>query len=133
VPPGFPAGLAAIPDPAPSVRSVRWAEDGSGAVVTTFSEAVMNVTSLTLRLQKDNGRTHDCSSVGPPLPGALLTNAAGDVWTFVPRTAPITGAVYCVTVTSGVYDLAGQSLPQPVRRPLDFAEAPGRRVVSAPK
>jgi Big-like domain-containing protein len=106
VSPGTPAPAAAAvaPSPAPAVLSVS-PTTAKGEVTVTFSEPVMNVTDLTLHLTAG-----DCGSPGAPVAGRLSGDAHGERWTFTPAKAVRPAAGYCLTVTSGVYDLQGQSL-----------------------
>ena len=94
--PGAPAG--------PGVQAVS-PVGTKGGVVVTFTEPVMNVTDLTLHVTAG-----DCSSPGAPVPGRLSGDSKGERWAFEPAKQGRPALGYCVTVTPGVYDLAGRNL-----------------------
>ncbi|HSR68637.1 MAG TPA: Ig-like domain-containing protein [Acidobacteriota bacterium] len=117
VPLGFPAngGGPGGDTEGPTVVTVNPADgqnnvDVNSNVVVTFSEAVMNVTASTFLLNQDGG-AGNCSTLGASVAGTITGNAGDDVWTFDPN-APLQNnrTVYCVTVTTGVTDLAGNPL-----------------------
>jgi hypothetical protein len=124
VPLGF-VGPPAAGDVPPRVQTLRRSPDGAG-VAATFSEPVMNVTGRTFVLQRDTSPRGDCSVLGPPVPGTVSANAAGDVWTFLPRTALASDAGHCATVTSAVYDLSGRTLPREFRVALASVQGQNR-------
>jgi hypothetical protein len=57
-----------------------------------------------------DGGNGDCSTLGASVAGTVTGNGAGDVWTFDPNGNLDRGVTYCVTVTTGVQDLAGNHL-----------------------
>lgn len=119
IPIGFPAGLPKAPAvPAVSavnvVRTVTPA--GRNAVLQiAFSAPVMNVTPVTLVVQRKGDAARDCSAADAVVTGSISSNRAGDLWTFTPR-QPLEGAVeYCVAVSGEIYDLSGHTLAHPLR------------------
>jgi hypothetical protein len=105
LPEGFPRPQRA-PSP-PSVQSVRLAD--RSRVVVTFSEPVMNVTGSTLAVL----RAGSSGCGGPPLAGALDSDASGRQWVYRLQAPLEAGRRYCVSVGPRVYDLQGESLSQP--------------------
>jgi hypothetical protein len=98
------AAFAGAPAPGPSVQAIS-PVSAKGGVVVTFTEPVMNVSDLTLRVTAG-----DCSAPGAPVPGRLSGDSGGARWAFEPAKPGRPARGYCLTVTSGVYDLAGRNL-----------------------
>lgn len=116
VPLGFPANGDG--DPAPTVTSVN-PPDGStnvaltANVLVTFSEAVTGVTTSTFLLNQAGGSGKDCTVLGAAVSGTITGSGDERTWTFDPTPTLGTRTLYCVTVTTGVTDLGGQSLASP--------------------
>ena len=111
----------------PHVLTVDWHQEGR--VRVAFSEPVMNVTGLTLRVFRTS-EGGDCSAPGEPVSGTLASNAAGDVWTFQPGGEQEGQAAYCVVVDDGVYDLDGRGIASPFRGKLASKASAEREVAS---
>jgi Bacterial Ig-like domain len=113
VPLGFPANGGGG-DPRPTVTMIFPPTGATGVplntnVVATFSEAVTNVNAATFLLnQSGNGR--DCSVLGASIPGTITGSGDQRTWTFDASPTLATKTLYCVTITTGVLDLAGQSM-----------------------
>lgn len=113
VPLGFPAGGG---DPPPFVAAVNPANGATGVatsanVVVTFSEPVTNVTSTTFLLNQAVGSS--CATLGAAVAGTITAGPGQVTWTFDPTPTLNAKTFYCATVTTGVRDLAGQSLAAP--------------------
>jgi len=93
-----------LPSPAPGVLAVGPVET-SGRLTVTFTQAVMNVNDLTF--QVTTGR---CENPGATVPGHLSSDSQGTRWSFEPAKPGRPAAGYCLTLSSGVYGLDGQSL-----------------------
>jgi len=102
----FPVSSAAsgAPSPVPAVQAIS-PVSAKGGVVISFTQPVMNVSDLTLRVAAG-----DCSAPGAPVLGRLSGDSGGARWAFEPAKSGRPAGGYCVTVTSGVYDLSGRSL-----------------------
>jgi hypothetical protein len=111
LPRGFPAAAPPAADLAPAVATV--ARDRQGRLAVAFTEPVMNVGPLTLRVAREGAQ--GCASPGQPVPGKLSSSPTGATWTFTPAQALPEGAGLCVTASTGIYDLAGQPLARPYR------------------
>jgi hypothetical protein len=107
---GFPAASPPRPEPAPALAAASPAGT-NGAVALVFTRPVLNVNILTLGL-------HENGCAGALLPGRLASNSAGDRWTFTPARRPRQGAKLCLTLSPEIYDLKGQGLAGPLRRPV---------------
>ena len=90
----------------------RSARSGTNVAVT-FSEAVTNVNATTFLLNQAGGNGKNCSTLGASIAGTITSNGTGNIWTFDPSPTLNTRTVYCVRVTTGVQDLAGQALQAP--------------------
>ncbi|HYU32911.1 MAG TPA: Ig-like domain-containing protein, partial [Thermoanaerobaculia bacterium] len=115
VPLGFPANGGGGGDPAPTVTAVNPANGAtnvltSANVVVTFSEPVTNVNATTFLLNQAGGTGKNCNTLGASIAGTITANGTGSVWTFDPSPTLNTRTLYCVRVTTGVRDLAGQAL-----------------------
>jgi hypothetical protein len=118
VPLGFPANGGGGGDPAPTVTAVNPANGATSVatgtnVVVTFSEAVTNVNATTFLLNQAGGTGKNCNTLGASTAGTITSNASGSAWTFDPSPTLNTRTLYCVRVTTGVQDLAGQALQAP--------------------
>ncbi len=118
VPLGFPPNGGGGGNPAPTVTVVNPANAATGVliasnVVVTFSEAVTNVTNQTYLLNQAGGTGRDCSILGAAVAGTITADTSQAVWTFDPAASLGTKTLYCVTVTTGVRDLAGASMEAP--------------------
>jgi hypothetical protein len=115
VPLGFPANGGGGGDPAPTVTAVDPPNGSTTAltttnVVVTFSEPVTNVNGATFLLNQAGGNGKNCNTLGTAITGSIGSNGDGSVWTLDPAATLGTKTLYCVTVTTGVEDLAGQPL-----------------------
>lgn len=118
VPLGFPANGGGGGDPAPTVTAVNPANGATNAattanVVVTFSEPVTQVNATTFLLNQAGGNGKNCNTLGSSIAGTITANGTGDVWTFDPSPTLNAKTLYCVRVTTGVQDLAGQALAAP--------------------
>lgn len=119
IPIGFPPGLPRAPI-APAVKSVNVVRnvtpaDRSEALQVVFSRPVMNVTPMTLAVQRKGDRVRECSAADAMVTGDISSNRAGDLWTFTPHESLAAGAEYCVSVSGKVYDLSGHNLEPSLR------------------
>jgi hypothetical protein len=89
--------------------------DRAGALQVAFSKPVMNVTPLTLAVQRKGDRARECSAADATVAGDISSNRAGDVWTFTPHESLEAGAEYCIAISAGVYDLSGNNLERSLR------------------
>ena len=129
---GFPTEAPPGPEAPPAVASV-----GTKAteVFVAFSKPVMNVTPTTLSVWRAHA-PGDCSRTTPAVPGHpghVRPNSAGDLWTFVPTVPLDDRATYCVTVSSAVYDLRGQTLPHRFTSAVPLALKPDPKQTAALK
>jgi hypothetical protein len=90
---------------APTVSATNPADGATGvaAITATFSEAMnaSTISAVTFRVSGP-GAT--------PVPGTVAYSATSDMASFTPATALAPGAVYTATITTGVEDVAGNSL-----------------------
>jgi len=113
LPIGFPA--AAPQQAEPTVATARQAAAGSLSIA--FSQPVLNVNRRTLSVSLAIAGSDACAVSGAPVPGALASNVAGDLWTFTPARRLPLGARLCVSLSQEIYDLSGRSLSKPYRLP----------------
>ncbi len=106
VPLGFmpPAATPEPSDAGPAVRAVSSVAANGGWSVT-FTAPVMNVSDLTFQVTRGG-----CASSGAPVPGHLSADSRGERWAFEPTKRERPAGGYCLTLTSGVYDLKGRNL-----------------------
>jgi hypothetical protein len=97
--------------------------DQAEALQVVFSKPVMNVTPLTLAVQRKGDRTRECSAADPMVAGDISSNRAGDLWTFRPHESLEAGAEYCVSVSGEVYDLSGNKLERSLRIPVRIGDS----------
>jgi hypothetical protein len=114
---GFGGGMGGG-DPVPYVMAIQPADGAvnvpiNTSVTATFSEPVTNVTTTTFVVYSAGGSGKSCAQMGTAVSGSVNANGTGDVWTFTPAMALGTRTLYCVSISSAVMDLSGQTMAAP--------------------
>ena len=117
IPVGFDGRQTRIPRP-PAVDKTSHTP---AQVTVTFSEPVMNVTSGTLVVRQAAGAV--CLDT-PALPGTVSQDESGHTWTYLPDRAMDPWSIYCLEISTDIYDLDGERLPKPFRRIFSPRAAP---------
>jgi methionine-rich copper-binding protein CopC len=106
------SGTAAGGDPTPPTVTARTPASGSTNVslttdvTATFSEPVQNVTTSTFKLKN--------TATATGVPATVTLDSTQQVATLYPSSPLAAGTKYTATLTTGIKDLAGNSLPSSV-------------------